>query len=94
MKAELDLYWAAHAGESLTALIERLSGRIYAYHVKDMRPDRSMTAVGKGTIDFAALFKLKGSDGVRHYYVENDQAPAPYIPDVTTSFQTLRALRF
>ena len=94
VKAELDLYWAAHAGESLTALIERLSGRIYAYHVKDMRPDRSMTAVGKGTIDFAALFKLKGSDGVRHYYVENDQAPAPYIPDVTTSFQTLRALRF
>ena len=94
VKTELDLYWAAHAGESLTALIERLSGRIYAYHVKDMRPDRSMTAVGKGTIDFAALFKLKGSDGVRHYYVENDQAPAPYIPDVTTSFQTLRALRF
>jgi sugar phosphate isomerase/epimerase len=94
VKAELDLYWAAHAGESLAALIERLSGRIYAYHVKDMRPDRSMTAVGKGTIDFAALFKLKGSDGVRHYYVENDQAPAPYIPDVTTSFQTLRALRF
>jgi sugar phosphate isomerase/epimerase len=94
VKVELDLYWAAHAGESLPALIERLSGRIYAYHVKDMRPDRSMTAVGKGTIDFAALFKLKGSDGVRHYYVENDQAPAPYIPDVTTSFQTLRALRF
>ncbi|MGA1798924.1 sugar phosphate isomerase/epimerase [Sphingomonas sp. 4RDLI-65] len=94
VKLELDLYWALHAGENLTTLIERLSTRIYAYHVKDMRPDRSMAAVGAGTVDFGALFKLKGSAGVRHFYVENDQAPAPYLPDITTSFQTLRALRF
>ncbi|SFO38776.1 sugar phosphate isomerase/epimerase [Sphingomonas sp. OK281] len=94
VKLELDLYWALHAGENLTTLIERLSQRIYAYHVKDMRPDRSMAAVGAGTVDFAALFKLKGSAGVRHFYVENDQAPAPYLPDITTSFRTLRAMRF
>ncbi|MEG8017236.1 sugar phosphate isomerase/epimerase family protein [Sphingomonas sp. LR55] len=94
VKLELDLYWALHAGENLTTLIERLSTRIYAYHVKDMRPDRSMAAVGAGTVDFGALFKLKGSAGVRHFYVENDQAPAPYLPDITTSFRTLRALRF
>ena len=94
VKLELDLYWALHAGENPTTLIERLSRRIYAYHVKDMRPDRSMAAVGAGAVDFAALFKLKGSAGVRHFYVENDQAPAPYLPDITTSFRTLRALRF
>ncbi|UYY59235.1 sugar phosphate isomerase/epimerase family protein [Sphingomonas sp. S2-65] len=94
VKIELDLYWAAHAGENAAALIDRLSGRIYAYHVKDMRSDRSMAAVGEGTTDFAALFKRKGSAGVRHFYVENDQAPAPYLPDITTSFKTLRALRF
>ncbi len=94
VKLELDLYWALHAGENLTTLIDRLSTRLYAYHVKDMRPDRSMTAVGQGTIDFAALFKLKGSAGVRHFYVENDEAPAPYLPDITTSFRTLRSLRF
>ncbi|MEG3163386.1 sugar phosphate isomerase/epimerase [Sphingomonas sp. PB2P19] len=94
VKLELDLYWALHAGENLTTLIERVAPRLYAYHVKDMRPDRSMAAVGVGTIDFAALFKLKGSAGVQHFYVENDQAPAPYLPDITTSFRTLRALRF
>ncbi|WP_404337234.1 sugar phosphate isomerase/epimerase family protein [Sphingomonas sp. MMS12-HWE2-04] len=94
VKAELDLYWAAHAGESPAALIDRLGSRLYAFHVKDMRADRSMTAVGSGTIDFGALFKLKGAAGVRHFYVENDQAPAPYLPDITKSFQTLRALRF
>lgn len=94
IKIELDIYWAAFAGESPAALIDRLRGRVYAYHVKDMRADRSMTAVGLGKIDFAALFKRKASAGVEHFYVENDQTPAPYLPDITTSFNTLRALRF
>ncbi len=94
VKVELDLYWAAFAGEDALAVINRSAGRLYAYHVKDMRADRSMTAVGDGRTDFAALFRAKGSAGVRHFYVENDEAPAPYLPDITTSFKTLRGLRF
>jgi sugar phosphate isomerase/epimerase len=94
VKIELDLYWVTYAGESASALIDRLGSRIYSYHVKDMAPDRRMAAVGKGTIDFASLFKRKASAGVRHFYVENDQAPAPYFPDIATSYGALRALRF
>ncbi|MBO9623343.1 MAG: sugar phosphate isomerase/epimerase [Sphingomonas sp.] len=94
VKVELDLYWAGFAGEDVPGLIDRVADRLYAYHVKDMRADRKMAAVGEGTTDFAALFKRKGSAGVQHFYVENDQAPAPYIPDITTSYRTLSALRF
>lgn len=94
LKLELDLYWAIYAGQDPQALIRSLPGRIYAYHVKDMRPDRSMTSVGSGKIDFASIFKLNGISGARHFYVENDQAPAPFLPDITKSFQTLSALRF
>ncbi|MBO9724819.1 MAG: sugar phosphate isomerase/epimerase [Novosphingobium sp.] len=94
VKIELDLYWAIHAGQDPQALIRSLAGRIYAYHVKDMRPDRSMTSVGLGTIDFASIFKLNGLAGAQHFYVENDQSPAPYLPDITKSFQTLKALKF
>jgi sugar phosphate isomerase/epimerase len=94
VKLELDLYWAVHAGEDAGKLITRLGSRLYAFHVKDMKADKSMTAVGTGTIDFAGLFKLPGASGVRHFYVENDEAPAPYLPDITTSFRNLRALRF
>lgn len=94
VKIELDLYWAIHAGQDPHALIRSLAGRIYAYHVKDMRPDRSMTSVGLGTIDFASIFKLNGLAGAQHFYVENDQSPAPYLPDITKSFQTLNALKF
>lgn len=94
VKLELDLYWAVHAGEDAGKLIDRLASRLYAFHVKDMRADRSMTAVGTGTIGFAALFQRPGAASVRHFYVENDEAPAPYLPDITTSFRSLSALRF
>lgn len=94
VKIELDLYWAKRAGQDLPTLVDRLNKRLYSYHVKDMRADGSMAAVGTGTIDFAALFKRPASAGVRHFYVENDQAPAPYLPDITTSFKTLQTLRF
>jgi sugar phosphate isomerase/epimerase len=94
VKMELDLYWATHAGADVPKLINRLSNRLYAFHVKDMKADKSMAAVGAGTIDFAALFKLPGASGVQHFYVENDACPAPYIPDITTSFRNLSALRF
>ncbi|WP_183942625.1 sugar phosphate isomerase/epimerase [Sphingomonas sp. BK580] len=94
VKVEIDLYWAIHAGQDAAALIKRMAGRIYAYHVKDQRPDGKMTSVGLGTIDFGKLFKLNTMAGVKHFYVENDESPAPYIPDITTSFQTLRKLRF
>jgi sugar phosphate isomerase/epimerase len=91
---ELDLYWAVKAGQDIPALIRRLSGQIYSYHVKDLRPDGAMAPVGTGTIDFASIFALNKVAGVKHFFVENDQAPAPYIPDITTSFQNLRKLRF
>jgi sugar phosphate isomerase/epimerase len=94
VKFELDLYWAIHAGADAAKLINRLAARLYGFHVKDMKKDRSMAAVGTGTIDFAALFKLPGAAHVQHFYVEDDEAPAPYIPDITTSFKNLRALRF
>jgi len=94
VKVELDLYWVGHAGEDVGGWIDRLGPRLYAYHVKDMRADGSMCAVGAGKTDFAALFRRPGSKGVRHFYVENDQAPAPYLPDITTSYRTLRALRY
>jgi sugar phosphate isomerase/epimerase len=92
VKLELDLFWAVAAGEDPKAIIQRLPGRIYAYHVKDRTADGKMTSVGKGTIDFADIFTLNDTAGVKHFYVENDQSPAPYLPDITTSFTTLSRL--
>ena len=93
VELELDLFWAIAAGEDPKAIIRRLPGRIYAYHVKDRTIDGKMTSVGKGVIDFADIFTLNAVAGVRHFYVENDQSPAPYLPDIRTSFTTLSRLR-
>lgn len=94
VKIELDLFWAIKAEQDATALIRRLSDRLFGYHVKDMRADGDMVAVGAGQIDFARLFAADPQAASRQYYVENDQAPAPYLPDIATSFRTLRGLRF
>jgi sugar phosphate isomerase/epimerase len=93
VKIELDLFWVVAAGEDAKAIIRSLEGRIYAYHVKDRTHDGKMTSVGEGTIDFADIFTLNGIAGVKHFYVENDQSPAPYLPDITTSFAALSRLR-
>jgi sugar phosphate isomerase/epimerase len=93
VKIELDLFWTVAAGEDPKAIIRRLPGRIYAYHVKDRTADGKMTSVGKGVIDFADIFTLNRTAGVKHFYVENDQSPAPYLPDIQTSFAALSRLR-
>ncbi|KGB56814.1 Xylose isomerase-like TIM barrel domain-containing protein [Sphingopyxis sp. LC81] len=93
VQLELDLFWTIAAGEDPKAIIRRLAGRIYAYHVKDRTADGKMTSVGKGVIDFADIFTLNRTAGVKHFYVENDQSPAPYLPDIQTSFTTLSRLR-
>ncbi len=94
LKIELDLFWAIHAGEDPRALIRRLPGAIYAYHVKDRTAEGKMTSVGKGLVDFADIFAMNELAGARHFYVENDESPAPYLPDIQTSFTTLSQLSF
>src|SRR3546814_17530725 len=51
VQIELDLFWAVAAGEDPKAIIRRLDGRIYAYHVKDRTADGKMTSVRTGLID-------------------------------------------
>lgn len=92
VRIELDLFWAIAAGEDPKALITRLPGRIYAYHVKDRAADGRMVSVGAGVVDFADIFTLNTLAGVKHFYVENDQAPAPYLPDIKASFDHLRRI--
>lgn len=92
VKIELDLFWAVKAGQEVKPLIRRLAGHIYAYHVKDMAADGMMAAVGSGSIDFADIFTLNDVAGVRHFYVENDRAPAPYLPDIAASYAALSRL--
>ena len=61
----------------------RATPEVYITHLKP----------GEGTIDFADIFTVNDTAGVKHFYVENDQSPAPYLPDITTSFTAVSRLR-
>jgi sugar phosphate isomerase/epimerase len=70
-------------------------------HVKDMikkptpaaTPEQVMVDVGKGSIDWKAIFAHSGHAGIQHYFVEHDQPPQPLV-DIKTSFDYLNGLEF
>lgn len=95
---EIDLYWATKAGRDLVALFTAHPGRFALCHVKDLRDPRgtqAMAPVGEGTIDFARIFAAGRQAGLRHYFVEHDNAaeyPGGPLASVRTSYGALRRL--
>ena len=94
---ELDLYWTVHAGRDPLRFFEQYPGRVALWHVKDMREPqgaKAMVPVGQGTIDFKAIFARAQQSGLRHFFVEHDNAAQTggSLASIETSFQYLRQL--
>ncbi len=91
---ELDLYWITRAGFDPFVYFARWPGRFPLLHVKDAgpAPEYEMTEVGKGMIDFAAIFAKEKEGGFRHYIVEHDR-PADPLASIATSFRYLKGMR-
>lgn len=49
--------------------------------------------VGKGSIDFKRIFAASDKGGIKHYFVENDDAKQPF-EDIKISYDYLAAVRF
>jgi sugar phosphate isomerase/epimerase len=90
---ELDLYWAVKAGRDPAAMFAARPGRFPLWHLKDAgpAPARTMTEVGAGTIDFAALFAVGATAGLRHGFIEHD-SPRDPMASVTASVAALQRL--
>jgi sugar phosphate isomerase/epimerase len=88
---ELDIGWAAVAGESALDLFRRSPGRFEVWHVKDISGlaslDKSasqaarhraakVVPVGEGDIDYRPIFAAAKTAGMKYYFVEQDSAPA------------------
>jgi sugar phosphate isomerase/epimerase len=93
VKLELDLYWTVKAGQEPLAIMKRWPGRIVAVHVKDAgpAPERKMTEVGTGTIDFRTILATGRKQGLRHWFIEHDN-PADPIASITASAAALKKL--
>jgi len=92
---ELDLYWITKGGQSAVEYIKRYPGRFPVFHVKDMnnQTDKDFACVGSGCIDFAAIFKLNGTAGAKHFIVEHDKPENPEAC-VSSSVKYLSNLKF
>jgi len=92
---ELDLYWITKGGQSAVEYIKKYPGRFPVFHVKDMnnQTDKDFACVGSGCIDFAAIFKLNGTAGAKHFIVEHDKPENPEAC-VSSSVKYLSNLRF
>jgi sugar phosphate isomerase/epimerase len=91
---EMDLYWIVKGGQDPLRYFARWPGRFELVHVKDAAgPGREMVDVGAGDIDWKGLFAHSAQAGIRHYFVENDQARDPFA-SIAASHAYLRGLRF
>ncbi len=91
---EIDFYWSAKAGRNALELFNAYPGRFPLAHMKDMAADQSMADVGAGTLDFALYLAKANEAGLKHFFVERDDAPKPYFPSIEASYRVLRELRF
>jgi len=90
---EMDLGWAHVAGADPLAYFSKHPGRFHLVHVKDFTRDHTMTDVGKGEIDWKAIFAQSHVGGIEHYFVEFDDPGDPFA-SIEASFQYLDKLRF
>jgi sugar phosphate isomerase/epimerase len=108
VKMELDLCWITVAGKDPIAYFNRYPGRFPLVHVKDWAPgtganlyadavgapvkDGHIANVGSGKIDWKNLFAHSGKAGIKHYFVEDDEAKS--LNDPRASYEYLSKLRF
>lgn len=87
---ELDIGWAAVAGQHAVDLFKQAPGRFEVWHVKDIaglaalngltsQTERQRAArivpLGEGEIDYRPIFTQAALAGMKHFYVEQDSAP-------------------
>ena len=86
---QMDIGWAAVAGQNPVQLFEQHPGRFVLWHVKDVAcleclpPTSDMGArmagaqlvpVGNGDVDYAEIFKHAQLSGMKHFAIEQDSA--------------------
>ena len=93
---EMDLYWINFAGADPLAYWTKYPGRFQLVHVKDMAADKKMADAGSGTLPWATYFHERALGGVKHFFVERDDAASTgdAFAAIARSFNYLKDLEF
>lgn len=90
MLMEMDLHWIIVANEDPFKYFAKYPGRFPMCHVKDRDMNGNMVNVGKGAIDFNAIFAKASQAGLKHFFVEHDE-PTSEIEFMTDSFSASKS---
>ncbi len=99
---ELDVFWAAVAGQDPMEIIKTWKGRLGPMHLGDMakgfppRTDESIlpgvsVELGIGAVALPAILKAAAGAGVRSYLVDQEDAPGDGLDSLRKSFGYLRS---
>lgn len=94
---EIDVYWAKTAGQDPATVVKMFGERIILLHVKDGAATKealyNQTSVGKGSIDFHAIFKAIPPT-LRYAIIEFDEYNGSIFDGIRESYQYLREQNF
>ena len=92
---EMDVYWVTKAGVDPMWYLRHHAGRFPMLHLKDATaaPERRMTDVGAGTIDWATILTLARDQGASHAFVEHDEPTDP-LASARASYDYLSKLTY
>ncbi|HTZ76141.1 MAG TPA: TIM barrel protein [Candidatus Aquilonibacter sp.] len=102
---ELDCGWVVYAGHDPVAMLKKYPDRIKMLHIKDEKPGyppsigfggAPTTEVGKGKIDWKAVFEAAKEGGhIQHYFVEQEPpfSEMPPLQAIKVSYDYLHALK-
>jgi sugar phosphate isomerase/epimerase len=92
VKFELDLYWTNKANQDPIALFNQHPGRFPLWHVKDMdkTPEKQITEVGNGSIDFKRIFAQSKKAGLDYFFVEQDICPGDPFNSIAQSITYIK----
>ena len=92
--AELDLYWAAFAGDDPGEAIRQRADSVHWVHLKDMSKSTPPTdvEVGEGILNWPSIFEACQDAGVEWFIVEMDNPPKPGLESSALALNNLRAM--
>ncbi len=95
VKCELDIYWTKKGGADPLATLRKYRGRYPILHVKDMAPGEEQTFAcpGSGIIDFQTVLAEAADQGIKHYFVEQDNV-VDGMACLSSAAVYLKSLRF
>jgi sugar phosphate isomerase/epimerase len=97
---EVDCFWVSVAGLDPADFIRKHKGRVMLVHLKDKAqgteqrfnegvPRTAFKEIGNGTLDWPGILKAASAEGVKHFFVEQDQTAGDPLESLRQSYAYL-----